>query len=87
MLIKRHALAPFAAPAGLAPTVGCCVVACVYCMALEDWHGLKLAPRLMRELWPPCEQVQAVHASQQDNKPYTSPAATQRASRLVGTTD
>ncbi|KAK9823889.1 hypothetical protein WJX72_006201 [[Myrmecia] bisecta] len=57
LLLKRHALSPFAAPAGLGATVSCCVLALVHCMVLEDTHGLKLAPRLMRELWPACEQV------------------------------
>lgn len=57
VLLKRHALSPFAAPAGLQATVGCIVLALVHCMALEETHGLKLAPRLTRELWPPCEQA------------------------------
>ncbi|KAK9836141.1 hypothetical protein WJX81_004415 [Elliptochloris bilobata] len=57
LLLKRHALAPFAAPAGLAATVSCCLLALVHCRALEVSHGLTLAPRLMRDLWPACEQV------------------------------
>ncbi|KAK9835250.1 hypothetical protein WJX84_010079 [Apatococcus fuscideae] len=56
-LIKRNALSPFAAPAGLAPTVGCCQLAMTQCVALEQSHGLMLAPRLVRDLWPACEQV------------------------------
>ena len=27
------------------------------CVALEQSHGLMLAPRLIRDLWPACEQV------------------------------
>ena len=57
LLLKRHALAPFAAPAGLAATVACCLLALVHCRALEVSHGLTLAPRLMRDLWPACEQA------------------------------
>lgn len=57
LLLKQHALAPFAAPAGLQATTGCIMLALVHCMALEETHGLMLAPRLVRELWPPCEQV------------------------------
>ena len=43
--------------AGLAPTVGCCQLAMTQCVALEQSHGLMLAPRLIRDLWPACEQV------------------------------
>lgn len=62
LLLKRHALAPFAAPAGLAATVACCMLALVHCRALEVSHGLTLAPRLMRDLWPACEQARRWHA-------------------------
>lgn len=57
LLIKRHALAPFAAPAGLDPTVSCVLLALLHCRSLEKSHGLSLSPRLLRDLWPPCEQV------------------------------
>ncbi len=59
LLLKRHALAPFAAPAGLAATAACCLLALVHCRALEASHGLTLAPRLMRDLWPACEQARS----------------------------
>ncbi len=57
LLIKRHALSPFAAPAGLSSTVQCCVLALVHCRALQASHSLALAPSLLRELWPACDQV------------------------------
>lgn len=56
-LIKQHALSPLAVPAGLGPTVQCCMLAMLYCTALETSHSLMLSPRLMRDLWPTCEQV------------------------------
>ncbi len=56
-LLKQHALSPFAVPAGLGPTVQCCIMALLYCTALETSHSLMLSPRLMRDLWPTCEQV------------------------------
>ena len=57
LLVKRHALSPFAAPAGLAATVHCCCLALVHCRRLQASHALALAPTLLRELWPACEQV------------------------------
>ncbi|KAK9905543.1 hypothetical protein WJX75_001810 [Coccomyxa subellipsoidea] len=57
LLIKRHALSPFAAPAGLSSTVQCCSLALVHCRALQASHSLALAPSLLRELWPACDQV------------------------------
>lgn len=35
----------------------CVLLLLVHCVALEESHGLKLSPRLMRELWPAVEQV------------------------------
>jgi hypothetical protein len=61
LLVKRHALAPFAAPAGLGPTVACVLLALLHCRALEESHSLSLGPRLLRDLWPPCEQVSHPH--------------------------
>lgn len=57
LLIKRHALSPFAAPAGLASTVQCCSLALLHCRALQASHNLALSPTLLRELWPACDQV------------------------------
>ncbi len=57
LLIKRHALSPFAAPAGLASTVQCCCLALLHCRALQASHNFALAPTLLRELWPACDQV------------------------------
>ncbi|KAL3141745.1 hypothetical protein ABBQ32_004426 [Trebouxia sp. C0010 RCD-2024] len=56
-LLRQHALIPLAVPAGLGPTVHCCMLALLYCTALETSHSLMLSPRLMRDLWPTCEQV------------------------------
>ena len=33
------------------------MLALLYCTALETSHSLMLSPRLMRDLWPTCEQV------------------------------
>ncbi|CAK0787894.1 hypothetical protein CVIRNUC_011116 [Coccomyxa viridis] len=60
LLIKRHALSPFAAPAGLAPTVQCCCLALAHCAALRASHALALGPTLLRELWPACDQARAL---------------------------
>ena len=60
LLIKRHALSPFAAPAGLAPTVQCCCLALAHCAALRASHALALGPTLLRELWPACNQASAL---------------------------
>ncbi len=57
LLVKRHALSPFAAPAGLAATVHCCCLALAHCRRLQASHALALAPTLLRELWPACDQV------------------------------
>lgn len=57
LLIKRHALSPFAAPAGLASTVQCCSLALLHCRALQASHNLALGPTLLRELWPACDQA------------------------------
>ena len=35
LLVRRHALSPFAAPAGLAATVHCCSLALAHCRALQ----------------------------------------------------
>lgn len=59
-LLRQHALIPLAVPAGLGPTVHCCMLALLYCTALETSHSLMLSPRLMRDLWPTCEQVHTV---------------------------
>ena len=56
-LLRQHALSPLAVPAGLGPTVRCCMLALLYCTALETSHSLMLSPRLMRDLWPTCDQV------------------------------
>jgi len=56
-MLKRHALSPFAAPAGLGPTMACCLLAYIHCAALQSSHGLRLTSRLMRDLWPACDQV------------------------------
>lgn len=56
-LLQQHALSPLALPAGLGPTVHCCTLALLYCTALETSHSLMLSPRLMRDLWPTCQQV------------------------------
>lgn len=57
VLLKRHALSPFAAPAGLGPTMACCLLAYVHCSAIQASHSIHLTPRLMRDLWPACDQV------------------------------
>ena len=33
------------------------MLALMYCTALETSHSLMLGPRLMKDLWPVCEQV------------------------------
>ena len=33
------------------------MLALLYCTALETSHSLMLSPRLMRDLWPTCEQA------------------------------
>lgn len=61
LLIKRHALSPFAAPAGLGSTVQCCSLALLHCRALQASHNLALGPTLLRELWPACDQASTCH--------------------------
>ncbi|KAI3435025.1 hypothetical protein D9Q98_003077 [Chlorella vulgaris] len=56
-LLRKHALLPFAAPAGL-PAFGRAAFAfTAHCAALEASHGLQLVPTVQRELWPVLEQV------------------------------
>lgn len=86
LLIKRHALSPFAAPAGLSSTVQCCSLALVHCRALEAAHSLALAPSLLRELWPACDQVPEPHLPSAAASPLPSPAlqaATQYRSNVL----
>ncbi len=56
-LLRKHALAPFAAPAGLPATARCVFVFLAYAAALEASHALRLAPTVHRETWPVLEQV------------------------------
>jgi hypothetical protein len=56
-LLRKHALLPFAAPAGLHACCRCVFAFAAHCAALEASHGLPLLPTLLRELWPPLEQV------------------------------
>lgn len=56
-LLRKHALLPFAAPAGLAAFTRCAFAFAAHCAALEASHGLQLLPTVQRELWPPLEQV------------------------------
>ncbi|PRW33875.1 exocyst complex component EXO84B-like [Chlorella sorokiniana] len=58
-LLRKHALLPFAAPAGLAAFTRCAFAFAAHCAALEASHGLQLLPTVLRELWPPMEQVLA----------------------------
>ncbi|KAL4854614.1 Exocyst complex component EXO84A [Chlorella vulgaris] len=56
-LLRKHALLPFAAPAGL-PAFGRAAFAfTAHCAALEASHGLQLVPTVQRELWPVLEQA------------------------------
>ena len=73
--------------------MGCIVLALVHCMALEETHGLKLAPRLTRELWPPCEQaspstltftLDALHGACQQASLCTLPASPTLVSQSCG---
>ncbi|GAB4815599.1 hypothetical protein N2152v2_002645 [Parachlorella kessleri] len=61
-LLRKHALAPFAAPAGLAATCRCLHTLLAYCAALEASHALRLTPAVLRETWPVVEQVLAKRA-------------------------
>lgn len=56
-LLRKHALVPFAAPAGLAAAARCSLTFLSYCAALEASHALRLAPLAHRELWLVLEQV------------------------------
>lgn len=56
-LLKRHALTPFAVPAGLGATVRCVLLMRTQALALQATHGISLAPRLTRELWPVIDTV------------------------------
>lgn len=56
-LLRKHALLPFAAPAGLAAFTRCAFAFAAHCAALEASHGLQLLPTVLRELWPAQEQV------------------------------
>lgn len=56
-LLRKHALLPFAAPAGLPAFARCAFAFTAHCAALEASHGLQLVPTVQRELWPATEQV------------------------------
>ncbi|KAL4435562.1 hypothetical protein ABPG77_002525 [Micractinium sp. CCAP 211/92] len=58
-LLRKHALMPFAAPAGLHAFGRCTFAFAAHCAALEASHGLQLVPTVQRELWPTLEQVLA----------------------------
>ncbi|KAL4425163.1 hypothetical protein ABPG75_009179 [Micractinium tetrahymenae] len=58
-LLRKHALLPFAAPAGLHAFARCAFAFAAHCAALEASHGLQLVPTVQRELWPALEQVLA----------------------------
>jgi len=56
-MLRKHALLPFAAPAGLHAAARCVFAFMAHCAALEASHGLQLLPTVQRELWPVLEQV------------------------------
>lgn len=56
-LLRKHALLPFAAPAGLHGFGRCAFAFAAHCAALEASHGLQLVPTVQRELWTALEQV------------------------------
>ncbi|PSC67429.1 exocyst complex component EXO84B-like [Micractinium conductrix] len=58
-LLRKHALLPFAAPAGLHAFCRCAFAFAAHAAALEGTHGLQLMPTVHRELWPVLEQVLA----------------------------
>jgi hypothetical protein len=58
-LLRKHALLPFAAPAGLGACARCTFAFTAHCAALEASHGLQLVPTVQRELWPVLEQVRS----------------------------
>lgn len=63
-LLRKHALLPFAAPAGLGACARCTFAFTAHCAALEASHGLQLVPTVQRELWPVLEQVRSALAGQ-----------------------
>jgi hypothetical protein len=58
-LLRKHALLPFAAHAGLEACARCTFAFTAHCAALEASRGLQLVPTVQRELWPVLEQVRA----------------------------
>jgi hypothetical protein len=60
-LLRRHALSPFAAAAGLPATVHCVCLALVFVTSLEASHALSLAAPFAAELWPHLEAATRRH--------------------------
>jgi hypothetical protein len=60
-LLRRHALSPFAAAAGLPATVQCVSLALVFVYALEKSHSLSVSAPFAAELWPHIEAVTKRH--------------------------
>ena len=70
LLIKRHALSPFAAPAGLAPTVQCCCLALAHCAALLRFaRSRRWAPRCCASSGPPATR-RALSCPESSCHPY-----------------
>lgn len=56
-LLAERLRASQAAAQGLGPSVQCCAVALAHAQELQASHSLALAPRLLRRLWPVCQEV------------------------------
>ena len=56
-LLARQLGASQAAAQGLGPLVQCCALALAHARSLHASHALALHPRLMRRLWPVCQEV------------------------------